>query len=133
MWYKQAPLSLRRGVGGEVKMHPASRLLDAGSGFGQYSYFLSGLGKDNQIDAVDVKEEQIADCTEFFSKIQRDNVTFAIADLTTFKKPETYDLILSVDVMEHILEDELVFQNFYHSLKPRRNGADLNTFRPGRL
>ncbi len=29
-----------------------------------------------------------------------------------------YDIILSVDVMEHIEEDELVFRNFYRALKP---------------
>jgi SAM-dependent methyltransferase len=93
-------------------------LLDAGSGFGQYTFFLSGLNKSWEVDAVDVKEEQIADCTGFFQKIGRDNVKFSVADLTKFMAPEKYDLILSVDVMEHILEDELVFRNFYASLKP---------------
>lgn len=92
-------------------------LLDAGSGFGQYSYFMSGLNKSWFVDAVDVKEEQIADCNNFFSRIGRNNVIFEIADLTKFSKPDRYDLILSVDVMEHILEDELVFKNFYASLK----------------
>jgi len=92
--------------------------LDAGSGFGQYSYYLSGLGKNIHIDAVDVKEEQIADCTRFFLQIGRENVTFAVADLTAFRKPGLYDFILSVDVMEHIQDDELVFRNLHESLKP---------------
>jgi SAM-dependent methyltransferase len=92
------------------------RILDAGSGFGQYSYFLSGMSKFWSIRAVDVKEEQIADCNDFFSKIGRSNVLFEMADLTVFSEPDTFDLILSVDVMEHILEDEKVFRNFYDSL-----------------
>ncbi|MEI6898918.1 MAG: methyltransferase domain-containing protein, partial [Bacteroidota bacterium] len=37
---------------------------------------------------------------------------------TKYIKPEAYNLILSVDVMEHILEDEQVFRNFHQSLKP---------------
>jgi len=98
--------------------HPASKFLDAGSGFGQYTYYLSGLGKNIHIDAIDVKQEQIADCKRFFSQIGRENVTFDVADLTAYRKPEAYDLILSVDVMEHIMEDELVFRNFHESLKP---------------
>ena len=99
--------------------HPLkSRILDAGSGFGQYTWFISGMNHLWEIDAVDVKEEQIADCTTFFKKARRDNVRFEVADLTTFRREETYDLILSVDVMEHIAEDEAVFSNFYHSLKP---------------
>jgi SAM-dependent methyltransferase len=91
-------------------------ILDAGSGFGQYTYFLSGLNKSWFVNAVDVKAEQIADCNQFFSRISRSNVIFEMGDLTTFVKPDTFDLILSVDVMEHILEDEKVFVNFYDSL-----------------
>lgn len=95
-----------------------SRILDAGSGFGQYSFFLSGLSPDFRIDAVDVKEEQVADCNRFFGSIGRSTVNFEMADLTTYTKENTYDLILSVDVMEHILEDETVFRNFHQSVKP---------------
>lgn len=93
-------------------------ILDAGSGFGQYDYYMSSLGKNWTITGVDVKEEQIEDCNNFFSKINRnDRVKFEYADLTKFVRPEAYDLILSVDVMEHILEDELVFANFHKSMK----------------
>ena len=91
-------------------------ILDAGSGFGQYSYFLSGINKFWSVRAVDVKEEQIADCNAFFTKIGRTNVVFELGDLTIFNQPDTFNLILSVDVMEHILEDEKVFRNFYDSL-----------------
>lgn len=94
------------------------QVLDAGSGFGQYVYYMSSLGKQWTIKGVDVKEEQIADCNQFFEKIKRHNrVVFEYADLTKFVNTEAYDLILSVDVMEHILEDELVFANFYQSMK----------------
>jgi SAM-dependent methyltransferase len=93
-------------------------ILDAGSGFGQYSYYLSGFHKDWNIMAVDVKEEQVCDCNKFFNEIGRKNIIFKIEDLTTFVQPDAFDLILSVDVMEHIEEDVKVFQNFHASLKP---------------
>lgn len=93
-------------------------ILDAGSGFGQYGYFLSTLNPDWTIRGVDVKEEQIADCNAFFNRINRKNISFGFADLTRFTEPSAYDLILSVDVMEHILEDVRVFENFHASLKP---------------
>ena len=102
-----------------IASNPGERtLLDAGSGFGQYTWFLSGMSPSWQVVAVDVKEEQIADCTAFFAKAGRKNVNFQTADLTVFEHPGTYDLILSVDVMEHIAEDEKVFGNFCRSLKP---------------
>ncbi len=98
--------------------HAELQVLDAGSGFGQYDYFMSSLGKQWHITGVDVKEEQIADCNQFFQKIGRgDRVKFQMGDLTQYIQPDTFDLILSVDVMEHILEDELVFSNFFKSLK----------------
>jgi len=93
-------------------------ILDAGSGFGQYSYYLSKQSRNWNILGVDVKTEQIEDCNNFFSKIGRsDRVKFEFADLTKFEKKDNYDLILSVDVMEHIEEDVIVFKNFHKSLK----------------
>jgi 2-polyprenyl-3-methyl-5-hydroxy-6-metoxy-1,4-benzoquinol methylase len=94
------------------------KILDAGSGYGQYSFWMWKRFKECNILAVDVKEEQVADCNQFFSKIGAKNVKFEIADLTKFVQPDKYDLVLSVDVMEHILEDVQVFKNFYASMKP---------------
>lgn len=98
------------------KGEPAS-IIDAGSGFGQYTYRMAKLNNKHQILGVDVKSEQIADCNDFFTKLKMNNrVHFEEHDLTTFSSPNTYDLILSVDVMEHILEDRKVFDNFFESL-----------------
>lgn len=100
-----------------VKKDDTIKILDAGSGFGQYSFYMSKLFSQSDILAVDVKEEQVADCNQFFTSIGKNNVTFEVADLTQFVKPLSYDLVLSVDVMEHILEDVLVFKNFHASMK----------------
>jgi SAM-dependent methyltransferase len=94
------------------------QILDAGAGYGQYSFWMWKRFKGCNILAVDVKEEQVADCNRFFSEIGAKNVKFEIADLTKFVQPEKYDLVLSVDVMEHILEDVQVFKNFHASVKP---------------
>lgn len=99
------------------KKSPKATILDAGSGFGQYTYGLASLNSAYSILGVDVKDEQIADCNEFFSKIGLgDRVHFEVQDLTKYKVDNKYDLVLSVDVMEHILEDEQVFQNLYASM-----------------
>ncbi|HAN79668.1 MAG TPA: methyltransferase type 11 [Bacteroidales bacterium] len=95
------------------------QILDAGSGFGQYSYYMSKLNPAYKITGTDIKEEQIFDCSLFFSKINKaEQVSFEYADLTQFVQNETYNLILSVDVMEHIEADTVVFDNFYKSMKP---------------
>ena len=92
-------------------------ILDAGSGFGQYEYYMAKKHRDWRIKAVDVKEEQVEDCNSFFQKTGFKNVQFEVADLTKYIEPNTYDMILCVDVMEHIEEDELVFSNYHKSLK----------------
>lgn len=99
------------------RKEPAN-VLDAGSGFGQYTYHMARKHRNWNIEAVDVKTEQIADCRQFFAKTNIKNVSFNYADLTQYVEPDSYDLVLSVDVMEHIEEDVLVFKNFHKSMRP---------------
>lgn len=113
-WYiKREIRRFRNQIGNKAE------ILDAGAGFGQYSYFMSTLSKKWRITAVELKPEQVEDCNLFFSKIQNpQRVFFEEADLLAYRKEERFDLVLSVDVMEHILEDRRVFENFFFSLKP---------------
>jgi SAM-dependent methyltransferase len=93
-------------------------MFDAGSGFGQYSFYCARHFRSATIHAVDVKDEQIADCRTFFSKMKLSNVSFGVEDLTIPKHTGRFDFVLSVDVMEHIQDDVQVFRNFFQALKP---------------
>lgn len=95
-----------------------AEILDAGSGFGQYTWRMSRMNSQWRIKAVDINSEQISDCTRFFDKAGvSDRVTFETLDLTKLAEYERYNIILSVDVMEHIEDDQIVFRNFFNSLK----------------
>jgi len=96
---------------------PAS-ILDAGSGFGQYTYWLAKKNAHWKILALDVKHEQIEECNQFFAKAGLTNAEFAYGDLTQLNLPPRFHLALTVDVMEHIEEDVLVFQNINRALLP---------------
>lgn len=102
-----------------MRTAPASpKVLDAGAGYGQHTYWLCQRLPKARILAVDVKEEQVQDSNQFFSAIGKgEQVRFEVADLTAFSHPDSYDLALSVDVMEHILDDVAVFRNVCSSLK----------------
>lgn len=97
--------------------NPPSDIFDAGSGFGQYSYFLAKKFKNMKLLGVDVKDDQIEDCNYFFSRTGYNNCRFEIADLTKIDYNNQFDFILSVDVMEHIEDDIGVFKRFYSALK----------------
>lgn len=100
------------------EMNGRRHILDAGSGLGQYSWRMSRMNNEWIIKGVDIDSEQVEDCNSFFSKAGASHrVSFKTADLSQYKEPDSYDLILSVDVMEHIREDEKVFRNFHDSLK----------------
>ena len=93
-------------------------IYDAGAGFGQNTYWLSSLSEKWSITAIDVKEEQVADCNAFFQQIGRPQVQFQVGDVTKFQQPDTFELVVCVDVMEHILEDEAALRCYSTSLKP---------------
>ncbi|HEY3251465.1 MAG TPA: class I SAM-dependent methyltransferase, partial [Ignavibacteria bacterium] len=96
---------------------PPKDILDAGCGFGQYSYFMAKKFPASNLLAVDVKTDYLADCKYFFRKSSLLNSDFQYADLTDINYDNEFDIILSVDVMEHIRDDVGVFKRFYRSLK----------------
>lgn len=96
-------------------------VLDAGSGMGQYSWKMSRMFRHWRIRGIDIIASQVEGCNHFVKNAGASGrIEFAVADLTKLTDTEKYDLILTVDVMEHIEEDELVFSNFFRSL--RKNG-----------
>jgi len=121
---------VKRALHAVVTNHPIRSMFDAGTGFGQYSYYCARQFPDVNIRAVDVKTQQIKDCSAFFSRVGISNVVFAVEDLTFPLHSNEFDLILSVDVMEHIPDDVAVFRNFYQAL---RNGGFLLVNTPSAL
>ncbi|MGE5400258.1 MAG: methyltransferase domain-containing protein [Ignavibacteriales bacterium] len=113
-WYVRRELRKLRRMLGQKEIS----IYDAGTGYGQYAYFMAKKLEPNKIYAVDVKTEWIEDCRQFFHDQKISNVSFGVEDLTAIEHNNRFDLIVSVDVMEHIVEDVKVFENFYRALKP---------------
>jgi 2-polyprenyl-3-methyl-5-hydroxy-6-metoxy-1,4-benzoquinol methylase len=111
-WYVKRELKKQLGR----STRPIS-IYDAGSGFGQYSYYMAKRFSSATIYGIDLKEEQVEDCNRFFQSQKLYQCSFAVEDLTSITHSEKFDLILSVDVMEHIPDDIGVFQNFFRALK----------------
>lgn len=107
----------RLGVFGSGLRAEELNILDAGCGFGQYCYWLAKKLPNANILAVDIKKEWVDDCNKFFSRMKKGRVHFEVADLTKFVRENKFDLVLSVDVMEHIPEDLQVLKNIHASMK----------------
>ena len=115
-WHVQR--ELRRILGAYPPDQPV-RVLDAGTGFGQYAYFIARTFPNAHVLAVDVKRDYLENARRFIEQTpQARQITFAYEDLTDLQADGPFDLILSVDVMEHIEDDRAVFRGFERVLRP---------------
>ena len=96
------------------------RVLDAGTGFGQYAWWLVDTFPNVTVTAVDVKDDYLRRARAFLDQTPHaDRVTFERADLTQpLAYDADFDLALSVDVMEHIEDDRAVFRHVRAALRP---------------
>lgn len=102
-----------RDLFGRLKDRRPVQVLDAGTGFAQYAYFMVKSFPETHILAVDIKQDYLDSAEQFFNKTKyASQIDFAYEDLTALKTKGPFDLILSVDVMEHIEDDRAVFKNF---------------------
>lgn len=93
-------------------------LLDAGCGFGQYDHFILNRFENVHITSIDVKESYLEDNRKFFQKdIEQERIQFILADLLNLKLEKKFDLIICIDVLEHIEDDQKVIQNLSCLLK----------------
>lgn len=113
-WYVRRELKIIRTLFKDKSIS----IYDAGTGYSQYVYFMLNNLMPCSVYAVDVKEDWIKDISDFYKRIGKTSVTFGVEDLTEINHKNKFDLIVSVDVMEHIVEDVKVFENFYAALKP---------------
>lgn len=94
-------------------------VLDAGTGFGQYAWRMSRMNIQWKIKALDIDPEHTSLNTIFFNSTGLSGrVICETTDLAGLEESNSYDMILCVDVMEHIEKDDLVFRNFWFALKP---------------
>jgi SAM-dependent methyltransferase len=95
-------------------------VLDAGCGPGQYSYYIAKKFKA-RVTGVDVIEAEVERCNQFAQDQNLSGSKFQVTDLSSENLPKVFpdkfDLIISVDVMEHIRDDEAVFRNFASLLR----------------
>jgi 2-polyprenyl-3-methyl-5-hydroxy-6-metoxy-1,4-benzoquinol methylase len=95
------------------------RMLDAGTGLGQFAYYAASRNPNVRVHAVDINKHYVEYARRFISRTRcAPRVTFGLEDLTRLRTAGPYDLILSVDVMEHIEDDVGVFRHFARVLRP---------------
>ncbi len=96
-----------------------ARLLDAGTGFAQYAYYVARRYPGVRVTATDIKEDYLANARAFFDAVGLSGrVDFVRDDLTHPAVSGSFDCILAVDVLEHIKDDEEVLAHLCRLVRP---------------
>jgi len=90
-----------------IRQHISSnrncRILDLGCGHGAFLYFLQQAGYQD-IHGVDVSAEQVAMAHRFgITNVDRQDITFYLNNV----EDETVDIVLLMDILEHLTRQEL--------------------------
>lgn len=95
----------------------AQVVLDAGCGRGVISRLLARRYPDARVDAIDLDRETQESNSRLAARMGLGNCIFRCADLIGFENPDTYDLIVSVDNLEHVADDQGVMRRFFKSMR----------------
>ncbi len=93
-------------------------VLDAGSGPGVITFMLAGKYSDARVTGVDMLEEEINASRAIAERAGITNASFETADITALPFQNRFDLIVCVDILEHIEDDEQTLVRLREALKP---------------
>ena len=93
---------------------PDERILDIGAGDGYYDWQIAKSGA--QITGIDVHEKRLAAARRYY---QGARTEFFFMDASKLDFPDaSFDKAISLCVMEHLGDDDLVMRNISRALKP---------------
>jgi 2-polyprenyl-3-methyl-5-hydroxy-6-metoxy-1,4-benzoquinol methylase len=104
------------------------RVLDAGSGIGAYAVWLAKSYPLAKVTGCDIDETKTAFCNRLRDELHIGNLEFLRADVTRLDQfGDPFDLVVCIDVLEHVAEYQDVLRAFYKVLRP---GAYLYVHTP---
>jgi len=109
-WY------VKRAIKKNSKTYSVLRFYDAGAGFCQYSDYILSRYKNSSVLASDLKEDYLQDFAAYANHKYPGRFAWICADLVEFIPEGKFELIVAIDILEHIENDLQVLKNFHDSL-----------------
>ena len=97
--------------------HSFEEVFDLGCGQGEYAFMMAGAIKHARILALDVEPKRIVSINKIVNKQQIPNLETHLGPIESLSENERFDFIYSVDVFEHILEENMPFSEAFCRLK----------------
>ena len=97
------------------------KILDAGCGIGAYTFLLGQTYLQARVTGGDIDKYKLKSCQTMAKELGLRNVEFDYLNITKINnKGNYYDLVVNIDVLEHVDNYELALKNFFRIL--HRNG-----------
>lgn len=93
-------------------------ILDAGCGRGDHAIYLARRYPEAHVLGIDVDERLVERSREAARLLGVPNVRFEVGDLARIDAQAAFDLIVSIDVLEHIREQEAALDGLARALRP---------------
>jgi 2-polyprenyl-3-methyl-5-hydroxy-6-metoxy-1,4-benzoquinol methylase len=95
-----------------------NRILDAGSGSGVFSFELARRFAKAKVLGVDLLQEAVEACRHIEHSTRASNVSFRQGSVEDLPEEGLFDLILCVDLLEHIQGDMAALKGLFRSAAP---------------
>ena len=90
---------------------------DAGSGIGAYAFWLAKTFPRASVTGGDIDRHKLKSCRVLTREFHLNNVSFSYFDITKANGKARYNLIVTIDVLEHVEDYTKVLQNFHRLLR----------------
>lgn len=105
-----------------------AKILDAGCGPGVFTMELAKQHPTAEVVGIDIEEDAVRRASAIAERAGLTNCRFEVGDVTSLGVQREFDLVLSVDNLEHIEDDVLAMRNLGSALRP---GGTLVVHTPG--
>ncbi|HLD88870.1 MAG TPA: class I SAM-dependent methyltransferase [Candidatus Nanoarchaeia archaeon] len=96
-----------------------SKILDAGCGEGDFSFYLAKRFPKAGIDACDLYRKDIEANRKIARNLKIKNINFFVKNLKSIKGKEKYDLILLMNLLSFNENDDKILSNLHSALKKK--------------
>ena len=93
------------------------KILDAGSGIGAYAFWLAKTFPRASVTGGDIDRHKLKSCRVLTREFHLNNVSFSYFDITKANGKARYNLIVTIDVLEHVEDYTKVLHNFHRLLR----------------
>lgn len=94
-----------------------SKILDLGTGYGEYAFSLAKALPESNIHALDIDTQRISVVNSAIKLSETTNIQTHCKHIEQLEE-DKFNFVFSIDVFEHIAPKEMPFKTVYNKLKP---------------